>query len=79
VVVCAPGGLVAASVATCPAVEDLDGTLLALWAGREGAVGLVRPDRFLAAVAGEAQLAAAFRRLTGQPVLARTCTPVQAP
>ncbi len=49
----------------CLAVEDLDATLLVLWKGRPNAVGLVRPDRFLAAVDEASQVAAAFQRLTG--------------
>ncbi len=63
--VCAPGGLAALAGVDCAGVEDLDGTLLALWQGCASGVALVRPDRFLAAVAGESQVAAAFRRLTG--------------
>jgi 3-(3-hydroxy-phenyl)propionate hydroxylase len=76
--ICAPGGLPSVPAGR-PAVEDLDGTLLALWSGQPGAVGLVRPDRFLAAVDAEAQVAAAFRRLTGQGVPSRTFTAVQQP
>jgi 3-(3-hydroxy-phenyl)propionate hydroxylase len=66
--VCHPGALAAtAAVAIgCEAIEDLDGTLLALWRGRPAAATLVRPDRFLAIVAEESQVAAAFARLTGQ-------------
>ncbi len=64
--VCAAGQLAAVASASCPAVEDLDGWLLGLWKGRPSAVGLVRPDRFLAVVAeAEGQVAAAFDRLTG--------------
>ena len=63
--VCAPGGLAAVATFGCAAVEDLDGWLLELWDGRPSAVALVRPDRFLAAVGTQAQVAAAFERLTG--------------
>jgi 3-(3-hydroxy-phenyl)propionate hydroxylase len=45
------------------AIEDLDGSLLALWRGRANAIALARPDRFLAGVAGPGTLAHAFFRL----------------
>jgi 3-(3-hydroxy-phenyl)propionate hydroxylase len=63
--VCAPGGL-ADAAAGCGAVEDLDGTLLRLWDGCASAVALVRPDRFLAIVGEQAQVAETFERLTGR-------------
>jgi 3-(3-hydroxy-phenyl)propionate hydroxylase len=79
-VVCPPGGLAAVAAGSAvPAVEDLDGTLLALWAGLKAGVALVRPDRFLGAVGDEAHVSAAFERLTGRAVPPRTCTAVQAP
>ncbi len=57
------------AVAGQAAVEDLDGTILALLepAGRAASpsIVLVRPDRFLAAVGDAPALAAAFSRLTG--------------
>lgn len=62
--VVAPGALAARGVAGWPAIEDLDGTLLALWRGRPGAIALVRPDRFLAGVTDSAALARVFSRLT---------------
>lgn len=68
---CPPGGLAAvagAHPAGCQAVEDLDGTLLALWERRPSALVLVRPDRFVAVVAESSQVAATFERLT-----ARSC------
>ncbi len=47
--VVAPGGLRAVSDVSCPAVEDLDGTLLhALRTRRPLPIALVRPDRYLA-------------------------------
>jgi 3-(3-hydroxy-phenyl)propionate hydroxylase len=64
-VVYPPGGLRRADGSDYPSVEDLDGTLLALFRGRRRGVALVRPDRFLAAVDRAPQVAAAFGRLTG--------------
>ncbi|WP_235489920.1 bifunctional 3-(3-hydroxy-phenyl)propionate/3-hydroxycinnamic acid hydroxylase [Frankia sp. AvcI1] len=47
--VVAPGGLRAVSDVSCPAVEDLDGTLLhALRTRRPLPIALVRPDRYFA-------------------------------
>jgi 3-(3-hydroxy-phenyl)propionate hydroxylase len=66
IAVCAPGGLAPAAAASCQAVEDLDGALLGLWDGCPSAVALVRPDRFLAVVAAQSQVAATFERLTGR-------------
>jgi 3-(3-hydroxy-phenyl)propionate hydroxylase len=64
VVVVTPGGFPACGLgATDSAIEDLDGSLLALWRGRPEAVALARPDRFLAGVAGPGALADAFFRL----------------
>ncbi len=66
-VICPPGGLLSQPESGSPVVEDLDGSLLALWNGRPAAVGVVRPDRFLVAVDDEPSVAAAFRRLAGGP------------
>ncbi len=63
-VVCPPGRLASLPASGCSGVEDLDGSLLALWDGRSAAVGLARPDRFLAAVDEPAEVETAFRRLT---------------
>jgi 3-(3-hydroxy-phenyl)propionate hydroxylase len=65
-VICAPGGLAGVAEPSCPAVEDLDGSLLALWKRHPAAVALTRPDRFLAAVDEPSEVARAFIRLTGQ-------------
>jgi 3-(3-hydroxy-phenyl)propionate hydroxylase len=47
-VVLPPGGLVNAAEFAGPAIEDLDGTLLALWSGGgSGRALLVRPNRFV--------------------------------
>ncbi len=79
-VVCPSEGLAAgAAGSVVPTVEDLDGTVLALWSGLEAGVALVRPDRFLAAVGDEEDVSPAFQRLTGWAVPSRTCTAVQAP
>ncbi len=52
----------------CPAVEDLDGSVLELWRGEQAgpvpAVVLVRPDRFLVGVGKGSLLVGPFRRVT---------------
>ena len=71
VTVLPPGGGHHGSKGAVPAIEDLDGTLLALFsrAKRTGnrpapVLVLVRPDRFLVGISHEQPLADAFDRLT---------------
>ncbi len=61
-----PATLPTATRSACPAVEDLDGSVLELWRGRQqpGALVLVRPDRFLVGVGIGQVLAGPFRRVT---------------